>query len=149
AHGSPRPSRDCGSPPRALCPARETSYLDPPDSGLRELEAIAGRVAEIDRAPAAWPFEIRLDRDALICEARLPALDLVCAGRKADMTFANRPMWRHRQRAGGRCNARRLRIEDQEHLALEAVEHVPALGLAERREPEHALVEGLDRTEVP
>ncbi len=36
-----------------------------PDARLGELQAVAGRVAEIDRAAAARPFEVGLDGDAL------------------------------------------------------------------------------------
>ena len=65
ARGSRAPCPDCGSPPPGACRAADGASCEPPDARLGELQAVAGGIAEVDRAPAAGPLEVGLDGDAL------------------------------------------------------------------------------------
>src|SRR5215468_2139441 len=89
---------------------------EPPDARLGEFQAVAGRIAEVDRAAAARPFEIGLDGNALGDEPRRPAVELGGGGAEAEVAGARRAVRGHRQRTGCWRNARGLRIEDQQHL---------------------------------
>ena len=73
--------------------------LEPPDLRLGELQAVAGRIAEIDRAPARRPLEVRLDRHAHLGQPAPPRLQLRRRGAEAHMPLALHAVRRHRQRS--------------------------------------------------
>src|SRR5690606_22454393 len=55
--------------------AKAILLLNSPDARLGDLDRVAGRVAEVDRAPALGPFEVRLDRHAGRFQPAAPVLD--------------------------------------------------------------------------
>lgn len=71
-----------------------------------------------------------------------PGHDFGGGCRKAEMTFANRAMWRHFQPGvRRRRNFGRLGVEDEQHAWATAEEKMPAVDLAEQIEAEHADIE--------
>src|SRR5690625_1601695 len=113
-----------------------------PDAGLGDLDRVAGRVAEIDRAPALRPGEIGLYLDAFTHEVLAPACDLLGRAGKAEMPIALRPMWRHlHARIRFRWLSRGRWLEEQQHGLARAKEDMAPRHRRDSLELQYPLVE--------
>src|SRR5581483_5225516 len=121
-----------------------TKSSDSPDSRRRQLDAVAGGIAEVDRAAAAGPLEIGLDLDPVVAQARLPRVEAALGDGEGNVRGTGRAVCRD----GARRARRRARVEDEQHPVTAAKEHVAAVGLRLDLEPEHAPVEVRRRAEV-
>src|SRR5690606_18650234 len=144
----PSACRDYGWRRRASFPSDAFASLEPPDAWLGELEAIASRITEINRAAAARPLEVGLDRDAVGFQVLAPSLDLRGVGAKTDVSRPHRAVWRHRQRIWRWRLRRSLGIEHQKDLVPAPIEQLPAWRLGEGLHPQNVAVKALCSVEV-
>ena len=114
-----------------------------PDLGRGELEAVAGRVAEIEGAAATRPADLLLDRHTGFRQARLPAGERALGYRKAGVAGAFGAVWRDVAAA-----RRGVRLEQQEHAGAAFEEHEQPGLLAVALEPQNLAVEPLGRLQV-
>src|SRR5688572_7531278 len=97
----------------------------PPDPGRRQLQAVAGGIAEIERTAAARPRDLLLDRDARLLETRLPTVEVGLGDREADVARTLCAVGR--DVASG---ARGAWLEQQQHAVPAPEEHEQAVLLA-------------------
>src|SRR5579859_5690037 len=117
---------------------------EPPDARRRQLEAVAGRIAEVDRPAAAGPFHIGFDLDACTAQALRPGSESVLVfDRKGHMSRTGGSVGRDGPTARGRG-----RIEDEQHPIATAEEHMPARHLRLELQLEHPSIEVLGGREV-
>src|SRR4029079_19375920 len=125
----------------------QASSRQTPDARLGEFDRVSGGIATIDGAPAARPFEIRFDGNAMLLELLTPDVELFRARREADMTRAMGAMGRRRGE-GFWLHLGFERIEDEQH-ALTAMEKDELLfELATHSEPEDRLIEMAQRLDI-
>ena len=109
----------------------------------RKLDAVAGRVAHVERATAAWPELLVLDRDAVRDHAFLPAVEGRFRHREAGMARAAGAVRRYVAVAPGG-----LGVEHEEHRRAGAEEAEQAGLAAVERQSQDVAVEALRRIEV-
>ena len=105
--------------------------MQAPDPGLSKFHAVAGGIANIERAPSAWPFELGLNGDGAGLKALAPAVKFGRQRAKTNVPGTVGAMRRHRQSAARLCGG--MGIENQEHLIAAFKEHVAAIASAVRR----------------
>jgi hypothetical protein len=119
-----------------------------PDARFGKLDAVARRIADIDRAPAARPLEIGLDGNAGRDQALAPHGDLARAGAKTRMSRPVAPVRGDGERGIAGWSGSGVRVEHQQHTIAAAKEHVTARLAGYHRQAEHAVIEGARRIEV-
>src|SRR5690606_20759420 len=143
---APSACRDCGWQEPASCARFFSSKI--PDTGLRELDRVTGRVADVDRTATRRPLEVGLDLHALGFQFRTPALDLFGARGKAEMPRSPRTMCRDRQLRiliWHRCG---VGVEQQQNALTAAEEHMASFRLQNDLKAKHITVEPLRRIQV-
>ena len=109
----------------ALQKAVPPSFGKAPDPRRGELDAVAGRIAQVERAAAARPALLVLDRHARGLEPRPPGIERRLRHGEADVARARRTVrWRHTLAGRG------PRVEEEEHRPLETQEEEHARPLA-------------------
>src|SRR6056297_73276 len=117
--------------------------LTRPKPWLCHLQRVPRRIAEIDRARAVRPVEIRLDFHPRRVQPCTPIVKRRALYREAEMPRPLCAMGRYRQVRVARWLAGLGWVEDQEHTAADAVEHVPIRHPNDPFEPEHLPIEPL------
>src|SRR5690606_1047423 len=112
-----------------------------PQFGFGDLQRIAGRIAEINRARAVGPVEIGLDGDAMLFQMFPPAVDLRAACGKTYMTRPCRAIGWHRQMAGQWRFQGFRRLEEQQYALPAAEKRIALAGLADRLQSYHPAIE--------
>jgi hypothetical protein len=119
-----------------------------PDARLCEFDAVAGGIADIDRAAALRPFEISVDREIEAFELAAPGIELGGIGGEAEMAGAGCTMRRDRQGGVAAAQARDGGVENQDGAGTAAEEHMPAGFPGDPRKAEKIAIEALGGVEV-
>ena len=122
----------------------EVRFGQAPDFRRGDLQAVPGRVPEVNGVPSPRPVDLPLDRDAAQVKLLGPLAKLLRRRGEGNVPSTARAMRRYVTIVARAL----LRIEHQQHLLTAAKENMP-LGLtADKHQPQNLLVELLSRVEV-
>src|SRR4051794_472359 len=111
-----------------------------PDVAVGDLEQVARRVLEVERAPAAAPLGVVRDLDPRGCDLLAPAVVVGALGAHAGVAGTRAAV------VGDGAAALReaVAVEEQQHTGADAVRDAVGPG-RDGRQPQHVAVEALDR----